>query len=120
MKLDYDLFKGVSVQLNDIEQAPATAARIAMLPAVRNVWPVELYSIPDVTVHSVGAAAASSVQKRDNSTADTFSPHVMTQVDKLRAKGVTGKGIKIAVIDTGVSGSRKETRTKERLTSRAD
>jgi hypothetical protein len=27
----------------------------------------------------------------------------MTQVDKLRAEGYTGKGIKIAVIDTGVS-----------------
>lgn len=34
---------------------------------------------------------------------NTFSPHVMVQADKLHAKGITGKGIKIAVIDTGVS-----------------
>lgn len=34
---------------------------------------------------------------------DTFTPHVMTQVDMLRADGITGKGVKIAVIDTGVS-----------------
>jgi subtilisin family serine protease len=30
-------------------------------------------------------------------------PHVMTQVDRLHAKGITGKGVKIAVIDSGVS-----------------
>jgi subtilisin family serine protease len=27
----------------------------------------------------------------------------MTQIDKLRANGITGKGAKIAVIDSGVS-----------------
>lgn len=37
------------------------------------------------------------------SVADTFTPHVMTQVDLLRADGITGKGVKIAVVDTGVS-----------------
>ncbi|GJN68090.1 hypothetical protein PLICBS_002133 [Purpureocillium lilacinum] len=31
-----------------------------------------------------------------------FSPHVMTQVDKLHAKGITGKGVKVAILDTGV------------------
>lgn len=36
-------------------------------------------------------------------TADTFSPHVMTQVDRLRSQGVVGEGIKVAVVDTGVS-----------------
>lgn len=104
LKLDYKLFKGVSVQLNDVEKSEAKAAKIAALPVVRNMWPVEVYSIPDSTFKSVGIAGgkASSLQKRDNNTADTFSPHVMTQVDKLRAKGITGKGIKIAVIDTGI------------------
>jgi subtilisin family serine protease len=33
---------------------------------------------------------------------NTFSPHVMTGVDKLHAEGLNGNGIKIAVIDTGV------------------
>ncbi|KAG6089177.1 hypothetical protein E4U30_008419 [Claviceps sp. LM220 group G6] len=33
---------------------------------------------------------------------DKVAPHIMTQVDKLRAKGITGKGVKIAVIDTGI------------------
>lgn len=31
-----------------------------------------------------------------------FAPHRMTQVDKLRAENVTGKGIRIALVDTGV------------------
>lgn len=34
-----------------------------------------------------------------------YPPHAMMQVDKLRSKGITGKGIKIAMIDTGVRGS---------------
>ncbi|KAG8936970.1 hypothetical protein FRC02_009107 [Tulasnella sp. 418] len=33
---------------------------------------------------------------------DTFSTHVMTGVDKLHAEGLTGKGIKVAVLDTGI------------------
>ncbi|EEB90703.1 hypothetical protein MPER_11053 [Moniliophthora perniciosa FA553] len=33
---------------------------------------------------------------------DTQSTHVMTGVDKLHAQGITGEGIKIGVIDTGV------------------
>lgn len=105
LKLDYKLFKGVSVQLKDVEKAEIKAAKIAKLPVVRNMWPVEVYSIPDTTFKSVGVPGgkAEVLQKRDNDTADTFSPHVMTQVDKLRAKGITGKGIKVAVIDTGVS-----------------
>ncbi|KAI8803811.1 peptidase S8/S53 domain-containing protein [Cladochytrium replicatum] len=31
-----------------------------------------------------------------------YSPHVMTQVDRLRAEGYAGKGIRISIIDTGV------------------
>ena len=33
---------------------------------------------------------------------DTFSTHVMTGVDKLHAEGILGKGIKVAVLDTGI------------------
>lgn len=31
-----------------------------------------------------------------------MSPHVMSGIDKLQAQGYTGKGVKIAVIDSGV------------------
>lgn len=33
---------------------------------------------------------------------DTFAPHVITGVDKLHAEGILGKGIRVAIIDTGV------------------
>lgn len=38
---------------------------------------------------------------------DIVSPHAMSQVDLLFKEGVTGKGMKIAVIDSGVSSSDK-------------
>ncbi|KZZ98766.1 subtilisin-like serine protease PR1C [Moelleriella libera RCEF 2490] len=31
-----------------------------------------------------------------------YEPHRMTQVDQLHAKGITGSGLKVAVIDTGI------------------
>jgi subtilisin family serine protease len=34
--------------------------------------------------------------------ADVNTPHVMTQVDKLRNEGYTGKGLRVAVVDTGI------------------
>lgn len=73
------------------------------------MWPLRLYNVPTYTVDWVagedaladngnGAAAAAR-----QAAADTFSPHVMTQVNQLRDEGVVGDGIKVAVIDTGVS-----------------
>ncbi|PHH92819.1 hypothetical protein CDD83_4728 [Cordyceps sp. RAO-2017] len=112
MKLDFELFKGVSVQMTDSKNMKATqkAAKIAAMPAVKNIWPVRLYDMPKPKVEWIGTTprpeAAGRIAARSdgvfNETGDTFSPHVMTQVDKLRAKGFTGKGIKIAVVDTGI------------------
>lgn len=36
-------------------------------------------------------------------TSASYPPYVMAQIDKLHAQGITGKGIKIALIGTGVS-----------------
>jgi len=76
---------------------------------VKNVWPVKTFSLPGDTVHAVGPsvgalATSSALAKRQAPVAgEGFAPHVMTQVDKMRAAGFRGKGIKIAIIDTGVS-----------------
>ncbi|KJZ76416.1 hypothetical protein HIM_04145 [Hirsutella minnesotensis 3608] len=107
VKFDYELFKGVSVQMDDVKQADQKAEKLAAMPAVKNVWPVRLYDRPSPKIEWIGTTpkpSGGSVVARDTykKTADTFSPHVMTQVDKLRAKGITGKGIKIAIIDTGI------------------
>jgi subtilisin family serine protease len=102
---NYELFKGVSVQLDDLEKAEEKAMRMAAMPAVKNMWPVQIISRPNPIVEWIGAPTSDNLpamlRKRDNET-DTFSPHVMTQVDKLRAEGITGKGISVAVIDTGI------------------
>ncbi|VTO88895.1 hypothetical protein SNK03_013482 [Fusarium graminearum] len=104
VKFDYDLFKGVSVQFDDVASAEELAAKMAALPVVKNVWPVKVYGIPAPRVEWVAEPGMKApLSKRAvNDTADTFSPHVMTQVDKLRKKGITGHGIKVAVIDTGI------------------
>lgn len=107
-EFDYKLFKGVSVQLNDVKKAEESAMRLAALPVVKNVWPVQLIQRPNPRIEWVAnnkqAVSAAKLASRavEDPKADTFSPHVMTQVDKLRAKGITGKGIKIAVIDSGI------------------
>jgi subtilisin family serine protease len=105
MDMNFKLFKGASIQFKDAKKAEDKAAELASRGDVKNVWPVKLYSVPTHTVHSVGDAALSTLRRRQGAgpSNDTFTPHLMTQVDKLKAKGVTGKGIKIAVIDTGVS-----------------
>ncbi|KFG80029.1 subtilisin-like serine protease PR1C [Metarhizium anisopliae] len=106
MKLDYELFKGVSVQLHDVDKAHEKAAKLADTPAVKAVYPVQLFNMPKPKVEWIAQdgtkAPGGLLSSRADDAVDTFSPHVMTQVDKLRAKGITGKGVKIAVVDTGI------------------
>ncbi|KAF2652507.1 serine endopeptidase [Lophiostoma macrostomum CBS 122681] len=106
MKLEYSLFKGTSFQLNNLTTAETTAEQIANLSMVKRMWPVRVYSVPKDEVVWKGSdkniADAALRRRRAPNGNDTFSPHVMTQVNQLRAEGVTGEGIRIAVIDTGV------------------
>lgn len=107
MNLTYTLFKGASFRLNDQADEDQTVQQISDMAAVKQLWPMRLRSLPKTERLSTGgalAAAASTLRRRaDNTTeADTWSPHVMTQVDQLRALGYTGTGVKVAVIDTGV------------------
>ncbi|KAK2057856.1 subtilase [Colletotrichum caudatum] len=103
MHLNFTLFKGFSIQYNDLETANAKAAELAQFRSVRNVWPVSTYSVPDVEVVWTGREGSDYVDlKKRELGNDTFSTHVMTQVDKLHRDGVTGKGIKLAIIDTGI------------------
>ncbi|KAI0908812.1 peptidase S8/S53 domain-containing protein [Ustulina deusta] len=105
MSFDSSIFKGASIQFHDAESAADEAEALAGLASVKRVWPNRVYDLPNDKVVWTGkskdASAAQSNLKRQVAS-DTFSPHLMTQVDKLRAKGVIGKGIKIGVIDTGI------------------
>lgn len=107
MDLSYNLFKGVSFRLEDLKAEEETAKQIAAMPEIKQMWPVREYPIPDDKVVWTGNSQTptpetSSLYTRQSSDNDTFSPHVMTQVDQLRARGVRGAGIRVAVVDTGI------------------
>ncbi|KAJ3577328.1 hypothetical protein NPX13_g3238 [Xylaria arbuscula] len=102
---DSSVFKGVSIQFHDTATAEDEAAALEGLASVKRVWANRLYDLPKDDIIWTGknkdASVAHAAVKRQ-SLNDTFSPHLMTQVDKLRAKGIIGSGIKIGVIDTGI------------------
>ncbi|KAF1830015.1 subtilisin-like protein [Decorospora gaudefroyi] len=107
LELNYSLFKGTSFRLkNASHDVDAAAKRIAKMATVKQMWPVHVLRAPKVEVVWQGSdqdVAKPALQKRQSTNdSDTSSTHVMTQVDKLRAEGVTGQGVKVAVIDSGI------------------
>lgn len=76
------------------------------MPGVK-VWPVTVIPRPNDEVVWTGTPKdpehADMRKRQEAEGKDVFSTHVQTQIDLLREEGITGKGIKIAVIDTGVS-----------------
>ncbi|KAK3940223.1 subtilisin-like protein [Diplogelasinospora grovesii] len=99
--LRFKLFKGASIQFKDVEKAEDMAAKVAAMPTIKQMWPVKRYSVPQHTVHSTGNGIHDVLARRQSAGNDAFTPHLMTQVNKLRDAGITGAGIKIAIIDTG-------------------
>ncbi|GJC78195.1 minor extracellular protease vpr [Colletotrichum liriopes] len=113
MDLSNSLFKGVSFQIKNLSAEthnPSLFRRqMEASPRIKSIWPVRIIRLNT-------PENSSALPKRDirngrnkrqstalrNSTKDTFSPHIMTQVDKLREQGITGKGVRIAVIDSGI------------------
>lgn len=104
MNLDYKLFRGASIQFHDLETAEQEVAKISSLPSIKQVWPNRIYSLPKDEVVWTGRSGGEDYIKNVKRQLgnDTFAPHVMTQVDQLHEKGITGKGVKIGIIDSGV------------------
>lgn len=108
LEFDHEFFKGISVQLNNNNtglEDETLAQRIASTPRIKNAWPVFEYSRPRTKFENVRPNPKTSrVSKRSfGATNGTeFGPHAMMQVGKMHAKGHKGKGVKIAVIDSGV------------------
>ena len=92
------VFTGASFHLSNLDEM----ATIAAHPSVAALWPVT--AIPRLSPRVDSLFDISNVQmKTTTSTSpDTFSPHVMTGVDKLRAQGYNGEGVIIAIIDSGI------------------
>ncbi|KAK0639622.1 peptidase S8/S53 domain-containing protein [Cercophora newfieldiana] len=106
------VFNGASIEFADHKKAEKvmTKMKFARGNRIKNVWPVKKYSLPDDIVHATGPLAgphgfapeSSFLKRQAAADQDEFTPHVMTQVDKLRKAGFTGKGIKVAIVDTGI------------------
>lgn len=60
---------------------------------VAKAWPVKTYRLAPVEPLASFA---------DDATAQNWSVHYSTGVDKLHEAGIYGKGVKVAVIDSGV------------------
>jgi subtilisin family serine protease len=99
--LRFKLFKGASIQVKDTKNADRMMAKVATMPKIKAVYPVRRYPVPHHVVHSTGDAVEAVLAKRQEGS-DTFSTHLMTQVNRFKDKAVTGKGVKVAVIDTGI------------------
>ncbi|KAK8051388.1 hypothetical protein PG993_002773 [Apiospora rasikravindrae] len=107
-----DLFHGASFQVRNVSTHDHSTllAAVKTKAQVRAVWPVRTVrlNVGTPTHHDIPAPASSGArgvhQRRNaaNETSDTFSPHLMTQIDKLHAKGITGKGFRIAIVDSGI------------------
>lgn len=105
------LFNGASFQVLSASGSDGKQIlnQLEALAQVKAVWPVRAVRLnmpetsePPAANDTAGdALSRRQITSRDAAN-ETFSPHVMTQVDKLRAKGVTGKGIRVAIIDSGI------------------
>jgi subtilisin family serine protease len=102
--MTYTLFKGTSFKLDDSVDDSTALAYIAELPMVKKMWPVTWSQTIPVAPDANAASEALSAPPllRRQSTSGTYPPHVMTQVDKLHAKGITGKGIHVGIVDSGI------------------
>lgn len=101
-------FYGLSVDAADV-------SALASLPEVKNIWPNRLHDRPrpygaPVPAAAVETNAFSDVHvKRDNA----LLPHIvgssdinhalkMTSVDEVHKLNITGKGVKIGIVDSGI------------------
>jgi subtilisin family serine protease len=90
---DSDVFKGAAIQA-DTENTDSLTAREPVLQA----WQSRKIMLdPGAPQRSFSADA----------TAMNYSIHGMTGVDKLHEQGIFGKGVQVAVVDTGVDYTHK-------------
>ena len=85
----YDrLWNGLSVEMD-----PADLSMLANTPGVVAVYPVEPVDPPEVAL---------PVDLESGSAADLFTAITMTGAAEVQAEGITGAGVKVGVIDSGI------------------
>ncbi|CZS90101.1 uncharacterized protein RAG0_01247 [Rhynchosporium agropyri] len=98
-----ELFFGLSIQVKD----DANETTIQQIPNVLRVWKIRVIPRPIVTGRSGNfgsslRAVVPNITATAGSKADVNSVHRLTEVDRLHALGIKGRGIKIAIMDSGV------------------
>ncbi|KZW01273.1 subtilisin-like protein [Exidia glandulosa HHB12029] len=89
-----DIFVGTSFTLTD-EDDEINTASLARVDGVLNVWPVETIALDPIETAPLATGD-------DALALGNWTSHATTGVDKLHAKGIFGKGVKVGVVDTGV------------------
>lgn len=115
MNMSFKLFNGSSFSIAKRGGHVGIASKISVMPSVKRIWPMRLYQAPNLASHGLRGRVRGTpfpdldgighASKHGDATAarnHSNSPHSMTQVDRLHAAGYTGKGARIAIIDTGV------------------
>lgn len=89
MLLNSSIFRGASFKINGLGRDTTHASMISTLPAVKNMWPLRNYSIPELQHKNTMANPHGHIltAEEDATTSDVFSTHLMTQVDQVHAKG---------------------------------
>ncbi|KAJ6521908.1 subtilisin-like protease [Mycena vulgaris] len=91
---EYDapgIFVGAAMTLTDAQDV----ANILKTDGVVAIRPIRTYARP-------APVSSKQVSPGDAGVPDGESTHVTTGVSKLHAKGITGKGVKIGILDTGI------------------
>lgn len=98
LNISSSVFIGASFHLSNSEELSS----ISVHPAVSNIWPVSVYPRPSPRIDSVINVSNSRINAERFTSRDTYTPHTMTGVNKLHNQGFNGKGVIIAIIDTGI------------------
>ncbi|KAF9165388.1 hypothetical protein DFQ26_000194 [Actinomortierella ambigua] len=90
VRTEYKIFNGAAITV----KSKHNGREIARVPGVKNVWPIVTYKRPKTFKPTIPKGASKPL---------LTSAHNMTGVTGLHKKyKYTGKGVKVAVIDTGV------------------
>ncbi|HEX2143643.1 MAG TPA: S8 family serine peptidase [Glycomyces sp.] len=89
------VWNGVSVEAD-----PATARRLERLDLVEQVWSDVVFSGPGRVADQPGAPLESEFESAE--IPELAQAIATTRADKAHERGITGEGVKVAVIDTGI------------------
>lgn len=89
MLINSSIFRGASFKTKGLGHDSTHASMISTMPAVKKLWPLRNYSIPELQHKNTMANPHGHIftAEDDATTADNFSTHVMTQVNQVHAKG---------------------------------